>query len=385
MTRRNEIEQLTERDRKILYEMNNLRFVTMEQFRMISGYGKSYTFEKSREYQRVNAITSKEIIGSDFYQVGRRKRQGKYLSLTHQGMKYLFNHGYEVTSTAQENKNVRAERLLAILKTNDLALGIKPFGWHFLDGRDAKRRYKTDIKNALLHGLFIPPSEKREFGFYMLMSEDNERTVDLIKQQTANFPQISNIMIATRTPTAVQTAVKQLDVETLRYHGRNIPKLQIGGKLIVLPIMFALIYLPISKDNVEKHKQFLESLNYQILVDMDNHELVEKNNFTKRRFDYVVRNDYFKANNEHNDFYLVDMLDNDLTKLRNIANYSDEEYQRDGRKVIVLTTNQPFHKPIHELYIMGHHFIFHTIKAKDVNYMKNKLYSDVVVPERTLK
>src|SRR5699024_8750804 len=139
------------------------------------------------------------------------------------------------------------------------------------------------------------------------------------------------------------------------------------------------------KDNVEKHKQFLESLNYQILVDMDNHELVEKNNFTKRRFDYVVRNDYFKANNEHNDFYLVDMLDNDLTKLRNIANYSDEEYQRDGKKIIVLTTNQPFNKPIHEHYIMGHHIIFHTIKAKDVNYMKNKLYSDVVVPERTLK
>src|SRR5699024_2965868 len=142
-----------------------------------------------------------------------------------------------------------------------------------------------------------------------------ERTVDLIKQQTANFPQISNIMIATRTPTAVQTAVKQLDVETLRYHGRNIPKLQIGGKLIVLPIMFALIYLPISKDNVEKHKQFLESHNYQIVVNMDNHKLVKKKNITKKCSDYLVTNDYYKPNNEHNDFYLDDMLDNDLKKL----------------------------------------------------------------------
>src|SRR5699024_5612846 len=362
MTNRKNIEELKKKDRDILYEINRLRFVTMEQFRMISGYGKSYTFEKSREYQRVGALTSKEIKSSDFYTAKNRDRQGKYLSLTERGMKYIYDYGYEVTSTSRVNRGVNAERISAILKTNDLVLGIKPFGWHFLDGRDAKRRYKTNVKNALLHGLFIPPSEKREFGFYMLMSEDNERTVDLIKQQTPDFPQLSNVIIATRTPTAVQTAVKQLDVETLRYYGQNISKLQVGGKLIVLPIMFALIYLPISKDNVDKHKQFLESLNYQILVDMDNHELVEKNDFTKRRFDYVVRNDYFEANNEHNDFYLVDMLDNDLTKLRNIANYSDEEYQRDGRKVIVLTTNQPFHKPLHELYVMGHHFIFHTIK-----------------------
>src|SRR5699024_12807125 len=108
--------------------------------------------------------------------------------------------------------------------------------------------------------LFIPPSEKREFGFYMLMSEDNERTVDLIKQQTANFPQISNIMIATRTPTAVQTAVKQLDVETLRYHGRNIPKLQIGDKLIVLPTMFALIDLTISQVTIQYYQEFLECI-----------------------------------------------------------------------------------------------------------------------------
>src|SRR5699024_8562430 len=106
-----------------------------------------------------------------------------------------------------------------------------------LDGRDAKRRYKTNVKNALLHGLFIPPSEKREFGFYMLMSEDNERTVDLIKQQTPDFPQLSNVIIATRTPTAVQTAVKQLDVETLSYYCQYIYMLKVEGNYIVLSFM----------------------------------------------------------------------------------------------------------------------------------------------------
>jgi len=60
MTRRKNIDQLAERDMEILYQINNLRLVMMGQFRMISGYGKSYTFEKSRGLERVDAITKKK-------------------------------------------------------------------------------------------------------------------------------------------------------------------------------------------------------------------------------------------------------------------------------------------------------------------------------------
>lgn len=49
------------------------------------------------------------------------------------------------------------DRLISILRANDLILSILPYDWEFLDGRDAKRKYKTNVKNALLHALLITP------------------------------------------------------------------------------------------------------------------------------------------------------------------------------------------------------------------------------------
>src|SRR5699024_10509970 len=135
MTRRKNIEKLSEKDREILYQINNLRYVTMEQFRMVSGFGKSYTFEKSREYQRVGAITKKEMKGGNSY---KRSRKGIYLSLTQKGMNYIFDYGYPVTSTAQRNQNTKIDRILSILKLNDLLLTLKPNDLDSLHGRVTK-------------------------------------------------------------------------------------------------------------------------------------------------------------------------------------------------------------------------------------------------------
>jgi len=52
-----------------------------------------------------------------------------------------------------------------------------------------------------------------------------------------------------------------------------------------------------------------------------------------------------------------------LTQIRNIA-ASEDEHKQDGRKAIILITQQHFHKSIHELYVYGNHFIFPPIKSK---------------------
>jgi len=80
MTLRTDIEQLQEKDREILYRIHQLRIVTMEQFRMISGYGKSYSYEKVREYARLDVIIRKEIKGTQ-YEL-KEKRQRIYLNVT---------------------------------------------------------------------------------------------------------------------------------------------------------------------------------------------------------------------------------------------------------------------------------------------------------------
>jgi len=57
---------------------------------MISGFGKSYTFEKLREYQRVGAITKQEMKSGNSH---KRSRKGIYLSLKQKGMNHIFDCG----------------------------------------------------------------------------------------------------------------------------------------------------------------------------------------------------------------------------------------------------------------------------------------------------
>jgi len=51
------------------------------------------------------------------------------------------------------NKVVKIDRILALLKINDLLLSVTPYNWHFLDVRDAKRLYHVNEKSSLLHDL----------------------------------------------------------------------------------------------------------------------------------------------------------------------------------------------------------------------------------------
>src|SRR5699024_5839003 len=146
--------------------------------------------------------------------------------------------------------------------------------------------------------------QAKEYGVFMLMAEDNERTIISIKQKIPKFFTLTNFMITTAGKLSILQTVKYIDSEIVRICDRNIPKLQVGGKLRVLPEKFARYYLPISKDSPAINKAFIESLGFQVLVDMENKETVDRNNLSKRKFDYVVRcSEYQEEKGE--DFYLA--------------------------------------------------------------------------------
>src|SRR5699024_2499342 len=153
----------------------------------------------------------------------------------------------------------KIDRVLAILKVNDLVLSIKPYNWSFFDGRDAKRHYKVNEKSALLHGLMENPCRNTKYGVYMLMAEDSEKTITTIKYQIPEVPTLTNYIIATAKTSSVLSTIKHLDSETIRIHSPNIQRLHVGGKLRVLPEKFARYYLPISKDSPAINKTFIES------------------------------------------------------------------------------------------------------------------------------
>lgn len=376
MTRRTNIQQLSKRDRDILYHIHRLRFVTMEQLRMISDYGKSYTFAKAREYQELGVLDKKEIVGSNFYR--DRDRQGIYMYMRQKGINYLQKHGYETTSTARENRNAKPDRILAILKVNHLALHLEPFGWKFLDGRDAKRG-RTDFQNAILHGSLQNAHSTTEYGVYMLMGEDNEATIKKIKNQTPKITGVNDYLIVTRTSTAVKAAIEQIEKKEVRHYDANIGSLIVGGKLCVLPGVFAQIYLPISEDNEEKHRQFLEMLGFQILD--EDRQAANTRAFSRFKFDFLVQHPNYPGE----ELYLANLLDNDLSKIKDVRGYNKDRYTEDGRRALLLTTENEFHKPVHEAYLYGPHYVFHSVPSRHIINARKELHPGIITPKRKLK
>ena len=376
MTRRTNINQLSKKDGDILDQMHHFRFVTMEQLRMISGYGKSYTFAKAREYQRVGAVAKKEIVGKSFYK--NKDRQGIYMYVKQKGLNFLEKQGYQTTSTAKENRNAKPDRILAILQTNEVVLELLPYGWKFLDGRDAKRG-RTDFQNAILHGSLQNPDRSIEYGFYMLMSENNEETIKTIKNQTPKITGLANYLIVTRSVKAAKPAMEQLEQEIVKRQAPNIPKLHVGGKLRVFPASFARAYLTISEDNPGIHEQFLERLGFELLRE-DRHP-DDTRALAKYQLDEVVRHPEYPGET----FYLANLLDNDLSQIRAIKTYNKDRYEAYGRKVLILTTEASFHGEVHRKWLYGPHYIFLSIHPQHLIDAKEALHPDVSVPDRTLK
>jgi len=112
------------------------------------------------------------------------------------------------------------------------------------------------------------------------MAENSEKNISTIKRQVPEVPTLTNYIIATANTAVVLPIVKYLDLVTIRMQSPNTPKLHVGGKLRVLPEKFVRYYLPISKDSPKINKTFFESLGFQILVDMDKTETVDKNHLS---------------------------------------------------------------------------------------------------------
>lgn len=57
--------------------------------------------------------------------------------------------------------------------------------------------------------------------------------------------------------------------------------------------------------------------------------------------------------------YLMDMLDNDLMKIRKIQEYRYDRYKLYSRRVLVLTSGVPFHRELHDEFLKSlHHVVF---------------------------
>src|SRR5690625_3274465 len=332
---------LPKQDVELLYQLYKNRALSTAQIMHIRKLSKWYVYKILGDLRKKGYIYTNHIKGN--YIIGQT-RQGNYHRISNKGIRLLKKNGYMVNRTANELR-VTTHRLPYLLVGHDLCIRLQDLGWEYTDSR-AIKMLKQLNKGDMLHGTLINPNGNKEYCIYILLQTIQPNTLKSIKREIMRNP-FENILVIARGLESYQSVIKSFTDK------HSVIK---GGSVKVLPFQFAQSYLNISSDNYGNHKHFLTELGLELLSTPSNKNVFE----TNIDFDYLV-----KHNGEEK--YFMDMLDNDLMKLRTIGEYRKERYKRDGRKVLVLTSNADFHYNFHkEALKLIKHVEFMPISAKQV-------------------
>src|SRR5690625_1021228 len=352
MSKKNKVQKLSEQDIELLYKLYKYRALSTAQLAEVGDLGKAYVYKKISKLRKGGYLYSEQITGG---YIPNQKRQGSYHRISGKGITLLKENDYLIDYTAEDLK-VAKYRLAYLLTANDLAIPLTENGWEYRDSREFKNIHGLN-RGDLLQGTLTNPNDDKEYILYVLLKKVQPNSLLRIKNEI-DRNKFQNILVLTRGKDSFDSTVRSFTDEK--------DKLIKGGSIKVLPFGFARSYLNISIDNPERHKHFIQELGLEILADSSNKNAFE----TNVKFDYLV-----KHNNEQK--YFIDLLDNDLTKIGEIQHYRKEEFKRDGRKVLALTSSEKFHKQTHEnlLKDMQHieYFIVDAQKVVDFGFeLSNK-------------
>lgn len=326
--------KLSVQDMNLLYEIYKYRVLSTAQIAKIGNLGNWYVYKKISFLRELGYLYSEQITGN---YIPNQRRQGSYHRISGKGISLLRKNGYLVSYTADELK-VAKHRLPYLLTANDLVIPLKDNRWEFRDSREVKNFMDLN-RGDMYQGILTNPNNDKEYTLYVFLRKVQANTLERVKQEIMRNP-FENVLVITRGESSFNSIINSFTGVD-----KN-DKLIKGGSVKVLPFRFAQTYLTISNDNKNRHEQFLNELGIEIVADSSNKNLFE----TNVQFDYVVRH-----NGELK--YFVDLLDNDLMKMHEIKRYRKEEYDRDGKRILALTSDIPAHFGLHKKMLGDIHHI----------------------------
>ena len=334
--------ELSIQDLELLYQLYKYRALSTAQIAVVGNLGKWYVYKKLRYLKNLGYLYSEQITGN---YIPNQRRQGSYFRISGKGITLLRKNGYSVDSTADDLKVTRY-RIPYLLTANELALSLTNAGWKYKDSREIKKSYDLN-KTDILQGSLINSNKDKEYALYILFKKVYRDTLSRIKSEI-NRNRFENVLLTTRGELSFRSVIKSF----MNSDDRVIK----GGSVKVLPFGFAKIYLTISSDNKQMHQSFINKQGIKILESYSNKSSSE----SKVVYDYLVSH-----NGEEK--YFIDLLDNDLMKIHDLKYYRKEDYERDGRKVLVLTSNADFHLNFHKQILDHvHHIDYLSIDPKQV-------------------
>ncbi|MFS0815415.1 winged helix-turn-helix domain-containing protein [Lysinibacillus sp. 1P01SD] len=232
---------------------------------------------------------------------------------------------------------LRVSKMLlpVVLTTTEVTYELKLNKWQYHDSRKTKQMLNLD-RATMIQGLLYPPYNKSEReGLYVINGVISDKFYSRLKAEIIRHTMIRKYIVLTNGKTAFENFMTRIsEGDNLVSRVKNIK---------VLPVGYAKNYLKVFHSD-EQIKQYLLDVYENVFTFKE----LEKNNRTS--FESII-------NYEGEDFYFVNLLDNDLAKIRHLKQYHKDKFEVDKRKVMILT-NDHFNKMHKEMLKDYHHMYY---------------------------
>ncbi|WP_199860702.1 replication-relaxation family protein [Oceanobacillus damuensis] len=321
------VKELQSRDIDILRGLYEYRALSTEQIMRYFRISKWYTYKKLTALRNSGYIITTPIKGYNPHQ----SRQGNYHRISETGIACLRKQGYPAERRAYDLR-VRIRHLPFLLMTNDILMALSQFNWTVEDSRAAKKRHNLN-RGVNIQGILKNACDQ-DYVLYSFLENTSVKNLEKIASEIT-MHKFTDYLFICRGGGSFQAIINRfIDSDAML-------KCQ---SLKVFPRGLGKDYLRAFEGSAQQFNAYLQQVH--------NSTLSFRTSF-KRRKNFKGLDQVVHHNGEEK--YLVNLLDTDLVKIYNMKRYRKEDYEMDGRKVLVIT--EPHLKSIHHKLLESVHHI----------------------------
>ncbi|MFC3041607.1 replication-relaxation family protein [Virgibacillus xinjiangensis] len=323
------VKELQPLDVEILKNLYNYRALSTGQVSEFHGMSMPYTYRKLNILRNTGYIRSEPIRGY----IRGQSRQGNYHRISEAGIACLRKQGYPAERRADDLR-VRRFHLPFVLTTNNILIKLEQAGWTVQDSRDVKKQYRLN-RSTNVQGRVTTP-DGMAFVIYTFLHSTSAKNLQKIIREMEQHRFFDTYAFFTKGQESFSQVVDRL------MDSRVITECK---SLKVFPQTFGINYLLAFRANEE---QVIRELAYRGILHVPASETDNTARGHPDGLSQIVRY-------QGEEMYFLNLLDTDLIKIKHILQYRKDRYERNGRKVLVLT--HPGLRPKHESLLQHVHHV----------------------------
>lgn len=353
------IKVLTELDLCILKGLYEYRAFSTEQVQRRYGLTYWYTYKKLQLLRESGLISSHAING---YEEGSGN-QGKYHRITTKGLMVLKEHGVNVDKRMQQLE-VGEKQIPFLLATNDVMVDLEPYGWVLTDSREIKERLNVN-RTDNIHGTLknVHRGGSREYGVYTYLHGVSDKHIVKMLREIKNYSQVKENIPALQDYIIFKKGKRGFEqLITAIMNEEQGGLLARVSSIKLFPFTFGKYYLRVFDDERELLKFACETS--ELPLEFKRYLKQTEVSAKYSGLNCIVEHDGKEK-------YFVNLVDNDLKKVFNIQQYRKEDYETDGRKVLVYVIGGMREEIYESLFRNYHHVEYMEADEQMTSYLAN--------------